>query len=83
MWLALALALLLLAAPTLAQTRVELYNADSSRKGYAIVDEKSGRVDFYDNGSRRTGWGVIRPDGRVDTFTVDGRRLGTVQGGKK
>lgn len=59
------------------RTRVDLYREDSSRKGYAIVDEKTGRIDTYDKESKRTGYGVVRPDGRVDFYRPDGSRAGS------
>lgn len=75
----LALALVLLAAPALAQekTRAELYKADGSREGYAVVDEKSGRVDIYDKSSRRKAYGVEQPNGRTDFYRPDGTRAGS------
>ena len=42
------------------RTRVDLYREDSSRKGHAIIDEKTGRIDTYDKESKRTGYGVVR-----------------------
>lgn len=76
--IALTLVLLLLAAPALAQdrTRVDLFDKNSRREGYAVIDERRGTIDTYDTESRRTGYGVIRPDGRVDFYRPDGKRAG-------
>ena len=59
------------------RTRVDVYRDDSSRKGYAIIDEKTGRIDTYDKESRRTGYGVVRPDGRIDFYRPDGSTAGS------
>lgn len=73
--LALALPLLLVAAPASAQrTHVEIRDQDSRGKGYAIIDQQRGTIDSYDKDSRRTGLTTIRPDGRVDVYTNDSRR---------
>ena len=75
-WLALVL-LLALAVPALAEEkRIDLYKRDGSRKGYVIVDEKSGRLDTYSRDGRRTGWGRIAPDGQTDLYRLDGSRAG-------
>lgn len=76
---ALGLAILTLAPASEAQerTRVDLHDAKGRRNGHVIVDERSGRIDFYDNQSRRTGYGRILPDGRAERFDLNGRRLGT------
>ena len=65
---------LILAGPALAADRVDLFTPDGKRTGYAIVDRQTGRVDFYDANSRRTGWGRISPTGTVERFSLDGRR---------
>jgi hypothetical protein len=72
----LALVLLLFAPPALAQdrTRVDLYDKNSARQGYAVIDRDSGRIDTYDKDSRRIGYGVVRPDGRLDMYKLDGTR---------
>jgi len=72
-------AVLVVAAPVPAQerTRVDLFDKESSRRGYAIIDHAAGRIDTYDKDSRRTGYGVVQADGRVDRYAPDGRRLGT------
>jgi hypothetical protein len=71
-------AVLIFAIPALAQeqdrTRVDLYDAQGRRTGYAIVDRESGRVDFYDPSSRRTGYGKVDDTGRVERFDLKGRR---------
>ena len=38
----------------------------------------SDRIDLYDQRSNRIGYGYTRPDGSVELFRPDGRRLGTV-----
>ena len=76
---AIAAVVLFLATPALAQdrTRVDLYDAQSRREGYAILDRESGRVDTYDKDSKRTGYGKVAPDGRVDRYRLDGSREGS------
>ena len=59
------------------RTRVDLYKPDGSREGYAILNEQTGRIDTYDKESRRTGYGVVQPDGRVDLYRPDGSRAGS------
>jgi hypothetical protein len=55
--------------------RVDLYDAQSRRAGYAIVDRRTGRVDLYDTQSRRLGYGVTRPRGSgIDFYRSDGQR---------
>jgi hypothetical protein len=62
--------------PARAETeRVDLYDAQSRRTGYAIVDRRTGRVDLYDAQSRRLGYGVSRPRGAgIDFYRTDGQR---------
>ena len=38
----------------------------------------SSRIDLYDAHSNRIGYGWARPDGSVELFRPDGRRLGTI-----
>ena len=76
-----ALLLTVLAVPALAQergerTRIDLYRPDGSRSGYVTVDPQTGRVDTFDEKSRRTGWGRIERDGRIDLYNNDGTRAG-------
>jgi hypothetical protein len=61
------------------RARVDLYDKDSRRTGYAIVDRESGRIDTYDKDSRRTGYGIVQPDGRFDRYRTDGTREGSAQ----
>lgn len=58
------------------RARVDFFDLQSHRTGYAIVDCATGRVDFYDANSRRTGWGKMdRWDReRVERFDLTGRR---------
>ena len=62
-------------APAQDRTRVDLYRADGSREGYATIDERTGRADFYDRSSRRTGYGQVDSTGRVERFDTQGRRV--------
>ena len=69
----------LCAIPALAADRVDLFDQQGRRSGYAIVDRKAGRVDYYDAQSRHTGWGKVDPAGRSEKFDLQGRRQeGTV-----
>ena len=58
------------------QTRIDLYDAHSNQTGHAIIEDPSGRIEFYDRQSRRTGSGTIGPSGRVDLFDRSGKRTG-------
>ena len=62
--------------PALGQdrTHVELFNKQSRHDGHVILDPGGGRIDTYDRESRRTGYGVMRPDGRVELYHPDGTR---------
>lgn len=66
--------LVLSSSPAIAGERVDLFDTQGRRTGYAIVDRESGRVDFYDVNSKRLGWGQIRPSGRIENFDLNGRR---------
>jgi len=57
-------------------TRVDLFDTQGRRTGYAVVDRDTGRVDFYDTTSRRTGYGRVDGAGKVERFGVDGKRQG-------
>lgn len=56
----------------------DFFAVSGERLGRAVVDERTGRVDFYDVKSRHVGYGFLRLDGRVEAFRPDGRRLGRV-----
>ena len=56
--------------------RVDLFRTDGSRQGYAGIDRETGRVDTYDARSRRTGYGRVYQDGRLDLFAPAGTRAG-------
>ena len=56
--------------------RVDLFDPQGRRTGYAVVDRDTGRVDFYDAMSRRTGSGRVDGTGKVERFGVDGKREG-------
>ncbi len=57
-------------------SRVDLFDAQGRRTGYAVVDRDTGRVDFYDTKSRRTGYGRVDGTGKVERFGIDGKRQG-------
>jgi hypothetical protein len=57
-------------------TRIDLFDAQGRRTGYAVVDRDTGRVDFYDAMSRRTGYGRVDRSGKIERFGLDGRRQG-------
>lgn len=62
----------------IAADRIDLFDTKSNRKGYIIVDPKSGRFDTYDTQAKRTGWGTItRESGDVQVYDKDGNRIGT------
>ena len=44
------------------------------RTGYSVIDQSTGRVDFYDTMSRRTGYGRVDGVGKVERFGPDGKR---------
>jgi hypothetical protein len=46
--------------------------ATGRRTGYSVVDQSTGRVDFYDTMSRRTGYGRVDGVGKVERFGLDG-----------
>lgn len=69
-----AIGFLCIVSQVVAQERIDFFDRDGRRTGYAIVDMKTRRVDFFDVNSRRTGWGRLEPSGRVERFTLDGRR---------
>jgi len=46
------------------------------RAGYAVLDRDTGRVDFFDTMSRRTGFGRVDRSGKVERFSLDGKREG-------
>ena len=62
----------------IATDRIDLYDTNSKRTGYIIVDPKTRRLDTYDIRSNRTGWGTItRESGDVQVFDKDGNRIGS------
>ena len=62
----------------IAADRIHLFDTDSNRTGYIIVDPKSGRFDTYDTKSNHTGWGTIhRESGTVEAFDKEGNRVGS------
>lgn len=58
---------------------IELLDESGKRQGY--IRESEGRLDIYDAKSRRTGYGVERPDGSWDIYNRDGTRRGTITPG--
>ena len=74
---ALALAAILLSHPAFPASaadrqRVDLYDRQGRRDGYAIVE--GSRVDLYDRGSRRIGQGRVSEQGNVELFDRSGKR---------
>lgn len=72
----------------IAADRIDLFDTNSNRTGYIIVDPKTKRFDTYDTRSKRTGWGTItRESGDVQVYDKDGNRVGSgilpVPGGKR
>ncbi len=52
-------------SPALAAKRIELYDAEGQHHGYAIVQHRAGRVDYYNLRERRSGWGRVNPLNRI------------------
>jgi hypothetical protein len=72
----------------IAADRIDLFDTNSNRTGYIIVDPKTKRFDTYDTRSKRTGWGTItRESGDVQVYDKDGNRVGSgilpLPGGKR
>jgi hypothetical protein len=62
----------------IATDRIDLYDSNSKRTGYILVDPKTRQLDTYDTRSQRTRWGTIaRQSGDVQAFDKDGNRIGT------
>ncbi len=62
----------------IAADRIDLFDTNSTRTGYIIVDPKTKRFDTYDTKSKRTGWGTItRESGDVQVYDKDGNRVGS------
>ena len=54
---------------------------DPATRPGVVRQEPAGRVDVYDGRDwRRLGWGRRAPDGGLDVFDANGRRLGAVTG---
>ena len=49
-------------------TRADLFDAQERRRGYAVVDRDTGRVDFYDPMSGHTRYGRVDGAGKVERF---------------
>ena len=70
--------LLLGAQLVIAADRIDLFDTNSNRTGYIIVDPKTKRFDTYNTNSKRTGWGTItRESGTVQVYDKDGNRVGS------
>jgi len=62
----------------IAADRIDLFDTNSNRTGYIIVDPKTKRFDTYDTQSKRTGWGTItRESSDVQVYDKDGNRIGS------
>jgi hypothetical protein len=62
----------------IAADRIDLFDTNSNRTGYIIVDPKTKRFDTYDTKSHRTGWGTITQEsGAVQVYDKDGNRIGS------
>src|SRR6266403_5898300 len=62
----------------IAADRIDLFDTNSNRTGYIIVDPKAKRFDTYDTKSHRTGWGTITQESRaVQVCDQDGNRIGS------
>jgi hypothetical protein len=62
----------------IAADRIDLFDTNSNRTDYIIIDPKTKRFDTYDTKSHRTGWGTItRESGDVQVFDKDGNRIGS------
>jgi hypothetical protein len=68
-----------------AADRLDVFDQEGRRAGYATIDQGAGRLDLFDRDSRRTDYGVQRrvPSGcgSRDLFQPDGSRLGGIQPG--
>jgi hypothetical protein len=75
-WLLIALGILLALVLALvvasAADRLDVFDQEGRRPGYATIDPGAGRLDLFDRDSRRTGYGVQRSDGSWDLFRPDG-----------
>jgi hypothetical protein len=62
----------------IAADRIDLFDTNSNRTGYIIVDPTTKRFDTYDTKSHRTGWGTITQEsGAVQVYDKDGNRIGS------
>lgn len=62
----------------IAADRIDLFDTNSNRTGYIIIDSKTKRFDTYDTKSHRTGWGTItRESGDIQVYDKDGNRIGS------
>jgi hypothetical protein len=64
-----------------AADRLDVFDSEGRHAGRATVDQGAGLLDLFDRDSRRTGYGIQRPDGSWDLFRPDGSRLGVIQPG--
>jgi hypothetical protein len=77
--LGISLALFIALAVVTAADRLELFDQEGRRAGYATIDQGASRLDLFDRHSNRLGHGIQRPDGSWDLFRPDGSRLGVLQ----
>lgn len=58
--------------------RLDLYDQTGRFRGYVLIDEERGRVDVYDAGARRVGFGpasLAGPNSILDLLEAQGFRL--------
>jgi hypothetical protein len=86
LWILIALGTLLVLfialSLVIAADRLDVFDQDGRRGGYATIDPGAGRLDLFDRHSRRTGYGIQRSDGSWDLFRPVGSRedrVGDVQ----
>jgi len=63
----------------LASDRLDVLDQDGRRSDFAKIDKKAGRLDLFDDHSKRIGWGRQAPDGSVGLFDKGGSRLGVFE----
>ena len=54
-----ALIVVVLVLGSVAAERIDFFDKNSKRTGYATIDRKTGRVDIFNTQSKRTGFGTI------------------------
>jgi hypothetical protein len=61
--LGILLALFIAFSLVTAADRLDVLDQEGDRAGHATIDQGAGRLDLFDRDSRRTGYGIQRPDG--------------------